>query len=25
MMEFTLQHYRVPPPGTQPPKFTIYP
>ncbi len=25
MMEFTLAHYRVPPSGTKPPKFTIVP
>lgn len=25
MMEFTLQHYRVPPTGTQPPKFIVRP
>jgi len=25
MMQFTLQHYRVPPTGSRPPTFTIYP
>jgi cell division protein FtsI (penicillin-binding protein 3) len=25
MMEFALRHYRVPPTGTKPPKFSVYP
>jgi len=24
MMQFALQHYRVPPTGTRPPRFAVY-